>query len=138
MDPEKVRAVLDWPRPDTRKQLQRFLGFTNFYRRFIRNYSHTAAPLTALTSPARPFHWSSEAEGAFWISRRGLRQLPFSLTLTRPGSLLWRWTPRMWEWGQSCPSGHQRITNFILVPFYPIVYLPQKETMMSGTGNCWP
>lgn len=38
---EKIKAVVDWPIPETRKQLQRFLGFANFYRRFIRNYSPT-------------------------------------------------------------------------------------------------
>uniref|UniRef100_A0A1A8MKZ8 Gypsy retrotransposon integrase-like protein 1 n=1 Tax=Nothobranchius pienaari TaxID=704102 RepID=A0A1A8MKZ8_9TELE len=64
-DPEKVQAVTEWPTPTTRKQLQRFLGFSNFYRRFIRNYSQTAAPLTNLTSINRPFVWSSKAELAF-------------------------------------------------------------------------
>lgn len=39
MDPAKVTAVMDWPGPETRKQLQRFLGFASVYRRFIRNYS---------------------------------------------------------------------------------------------------
>ncbi len=34
MDPEKVKAVVEWPSPDSRKALQRFLGFANFYRRF--------------------------------------------------------------------------------------------------------
>ncbi|KAI3360666.1 hypothetical protein L3Q82_002529 [Scortum barcoo] len=56
-DPEKVRAVAEWPVPTSRKLLQRFLGFANFYRRFIRNYSQVAAPLTALTSPAHVFQW---------------------------------------------------------------------------------
>ena len=66
MDPAKVSAVLDWPRPSSLKQLQRFLGFANFYRRFIRNFSALAAPLTALTkSTQRSFAWSSEAESAF-------------------------------------------------------------------------
>uniref|UniRef100_A0A9J8AVV9 ribonuclease H n=1 Tax=Cyprinus carpio carpio TaxID=630221 RepID=A0A9J8AVV9_CYPCA len=45
MDPEKVKAVVEWPSPDSRKALQRFLGFANFYRRFIRNFSQLAAPL---------------------------------------------------------------------------------------------
>ncbi len=58
-DPAKVRAVAKWPIPDSRKALQRFLGFANFYRRFIRNFSLVAAPLTALTSPKVPFRWNS-------------------------------------------------------------------------------
>ena len=65
MDPEKVKAVVNWPSPESRKALQRFLGFANFYRRFIRNFSQLAAPLTALTSPSLTFRWSDAAEAAF-------------------------------------------------------------------------
>ncbi|KAK9513185.1 hypothetical protein VZT92_026741 [Zoarces viviparus] len=65
MDSAKTKAVADCPSPSTRKELQRFLGFANFYRRFIRNYSSVAAPLTALTSRHMPFQWSSAAAGAF-------------------------------------------------------------------------
>lgn len=48
MDPVKVAAVKDWSQPETRKQLQRFLGFAHFYQRFICNYSCIVAPLTAV------------------------------------------------------------------------------------------
>lgn len=65
MDPIKVEAVKEWPQPQTRKQLQRFLGFAHFYHWFIRNYSKIAAPLTALTSTARTFAWNFEASTAF-------------------------------------------------------------------------
>uniref|UniRef100_A0A9J7YQW1 Gypsy retrotransposon integrase-like protein 1 n=1 Tax=Cyprinus carpio carpio TaxID=630221 RepID=A0A9J7YQW1_CYPCA len=65
MDPDKVRAVLDWAVPDSRVALQRFLGFANFYRRFIRNFSQVAAPLTALTSSKSKFAWSETAQDAF-------------------------------------------------------------------------
>ncbi|KAK3527309.1 hypothetical protein QTP86_020238 [Hemibagrus guttatus] len=46
MDVTKVQAVTEWPSPTTVKELQHFLGFANFYRRFIRNYSSMAGPLT--------------------------------------------------------------------------------------------
>ncbi|CAJ1057674.1 uncharacterized protein LOC108874699, partial [Xyrichtys novacula] len=64
-DPEKVRAVRDWPTPSSRKDLQRFLGFANFYRRFIKNYSKVAVPLTRLTSLKVPFSWTPEADATF-------------------------------------------------------------------------
>ena len=65
MDPEKVRAVEQWPRPTDWKSLQQFLGFANFYWRFIRSYSSIAAPLTRLTSTKVRFTWEPEAEEAF-------------------------------------------------------------------------
>uniref|UniRef100_A0A8C5C6Y7 Gypsy retrotransposon integrase-like protein 1 n=1 Tax=Gadus morhua TaxID=8049 RepID=A0A8C5C6Y7_GADMO len=65
MDPAKVKAVADWPVHTSRKKLQQFLGFANFYRRFIRNYRSVAAPLTALTSQKVAFQWSPAAEERF-------------------------------------------------------------------------
>ncbi len=66
MDDNKVRAVVDWPQPHTVKELQRFLGFANFYRRFIKNFSSVAAPLTAMTRRnASLLTWSPEALQAF-------------------------------------------------------------------------
>ena len=58
MDSAKTDAVSSWPIPTSRTELQRFLGFANFYRRFIRNFSSIVSPLTQLTSIKRPFHWS--------------------------------------------------------------------------------
>ena len=64
-DPRKVTAVTEWEIPTDRTQLRRFLGFANFYRKFIKGFSEVAAPLNALTSPAVPFQWSQEANTAF-------------------------------------------------------------------------
>ncbi len=72
MDPDKVRAVIDWPVPDSRVAFQRFLGFANFYRRFIRDFSRVAAPLTALTSSKTRFSWSGAAQDAFDARLKGL------------------------------------------------------------------
>jgi len=49
MDPVKVAGVTEWPTPSNRKEVQSFLGFTNFYRRFIQGFSHLAHPLFDLT-----------------------------------------------------------------------------------------
>lgn len=54
MDQAKVQAITDWPEPTTIKELQHFLGFANFYRRFMRNYSTTVSPLTS-SDPDVPF-----------------------------------------------------------------------------------
>lgn len=49
MDPAKLSTIAEWPYPKTLNDLQRFLGFSNFYRRFIPNFSGVAGPMTALT-----------------------------------------------------------------------------------------
>jgi hypothetical protein len=58
MDPIKLKAVRDWPRPKTVKDIQKFLGFCNFYRRFIKDYSELARPLFDLTRKGEPFIWT--------------------------------------------------------------------------------
>ena len=54
-DLAKVEAIRNWKAPITQKEVRRFLGFANYYRVFIPNYSKIAAPLTALTSKEVPF-----------------------------------------------------------------------------------
>lgn len=53
-DPEKVEALKTWPRPQTLKELQSFLGFTGYYRRFVKDYSKIVKPLTSLTAGYPP------------------------------------------------------------------------------------
>ncbi|KAK3508933.1 hypothetical protein QTP70_013754 [Hemibagrus guttatus] len=66
MDVVMVRAVTDWSAPTTVRELQRFLGFANFYRQFIRNHSSVAGPLTSLLrgKPKR-LAWTDQARAAF-------------------------------------------------------------------------
>ena len=65
MDPAKVAGVVEWLTPSTKKEVQSFLGFTNFYRRFIEGFSHIARPLFNLTKADSVFKWSSEEKSAF-------------------------------------------------------------------------
>lgn len=63
-NPDKVRAVAEWPKLTSHKHLQQFQGFTNFSR-FISDYSRVASPLSQLTSPGLPFCWTPEVGAAF-------------------------------------------------------------------------
>ncbi|KAL0173707.1 hypothetical protein M9458_029675, partial [Cirrhinus mrigala] len=82
MDDTKVNAVCNWPLPKTLKELQRFLGFSNFYRRFIRNFSTVAAPLTAMVKRGNTrLNWSSDALRAFQDLRQRFTTAP---TLRHP------------------------------------------------------
>ncbi|KAK3508688.1 hypothetical protein QTP70_004202 [Hemibagrus guttatus] len=77
MDEGKITAVLDWPAPATVKELQRFLGFANFYRRFISNYSSIADPLTnLLRNKPKSLLWSPAAKGAFNTLKRAFTTAP--------------------------------------------------------------
>lgn len=64
MDPEKVKAVMDWPAPKNVKEVQQLLGFANFYRRFIDGYSSIVKPLTRLTGKV-DWKWDKEEEDTF-------------------------------------------------------------------------
>ncbi|KAK3539355.1 hypothetical protein QTP70_003840 [Hemibagrus guttatus] len=66
MDVTKVQAVTEWSSPSTVKELQHFLGFDNFYRWFICNYSSVAGPLTSLLK-GKPWRlaWTDQAQAAF-------------------------------------------------------------------------
>jgi hypothetical protein len=64
-DASKVEAIREWKAPTTQKEVRRFLGFANYYRMFIPNYSKIATPLTALTGKGVPFSWGKAEETAF-------------------------------------------------------------------------
>ena len=65
MDPKKVQAIQDWPIPRNITEIQKFMGFANFYRRFIKSYSDITTLLTDLTKKNRPFTWIKERTTRF-------------------------------------------------------------------------
>ncbi|SJL08318.1 uncharacterized protein ARMOST_11681 [Armillaria ostoyae] len=64
MDPIKLAGIAEWPTPTKKKELQSFLGFTNFYRKFIKNYSKVVCALTQLTGNAE-WVWGAAQNQAF-------------------------------------------------------------------------
>jgi hypothetical protein len=65
MDPDKIQTITEWPAIQNVKDVQSFLGFANFYRRFIYNFSKIATPLTRLTKKNTTWDWTPECQRAF-------------------------------------------------------------------------
>ena len=75
MDPAKVDTVLTWPIPKCKRDVQSSIGFCNFYRRFIKDFSKIARPLTQLTG-STPWVWEGKQQAAFDELKVALTQYP--------------------------------------------------------------
>ena len=76
MDPSKVQTIQDWPEPRKIKDIQSFLGFANFYRRFISDYSDIVVPLTRLTRKGTPWNFSDAARKSFETLKSAFTSTP--------------------------------------------------------------
>jgi len=65
IDPVKVTGVQEWPTPKNKMDIQAFLGFMNFYRRFIQDFSAKARPLFDPTCSEQVWTWSGKEQVAF-------------------------------------------------------------------------
>src|SRR5260370_188472 len=65
MDPVKVQEATAWPQPPKVKDVQSFIGFMDFYQRFIRDFSEIAHPLHVLTQKSKDWSWGAAKQQAF-------------------------------------------------------------------------
>lgn len=65
MDRQKVIAISNWPAPKNLNELRAFLGLAGYYRRFVKDFSKVALPLTDLLRADSPWHWNQEQQSAF-------------------------------------------------------------------------
>ena len=72
MDPDKVQAMLDYPSPQNRKELERFLGLAGWYANFIPNFTDLSAPLNDLRVKDKLWDWSEKCEESFQMLKQKL------------------------------------------------------------------
>ena len=72
----KVKAVVEWPRPQTVRDVRAFLGLASFYRRFIKQFSLKARSLTDLTKSKVLWQWGEKEEHSFNSLKRSLVTSP--------------------------------------------------------------
>lgn len=78
-DPTKTDAINKWPTPTTKKELQRFIGMCNWYRRHIKDFSTIASPMTELLK-SKKFSWTKNANESF----QNLKHVMLSPPILRP------------------------------------------------------
>jgi hypothetical protein len=80
MDPVKVAGVAEWPEPSNKREVQSFLGFVNFYRRFVKDFSHHARPLFDLTRKDQKWQWTTSEASAFRKLKELVTSAPVLIT----------------------------------------------------------
>ena len=79
MDPVKASAIETWESPKCVKDVQGFLGFANFYKRFIKDFAKLTSSLTLLTRKDKEFQWASIEETAFQAIKKAFSSAPVLL-----------------------------------------------------------
>ena len=76
MDPKKIEVIIDLSRPTTVTEVRRFLGLAGYYRRFMKDFSKIAVPLTRLTQKNVKFIWTDRCEEHFQLLKDLLTSAP--------------------------------------------------------------
>jgi len=76
MEKEKVDRVLSWPEPRNVKDVRKFLGLANYYRRFIKDFARVAKPMNVLTRKDVKWRWEGEEQAAFDELKRAFTTRP--------------------------------------------------------------
>ena len=84
VDPSKVSTVIEWERPANVKEVRSFLGMAGYYRRFVKDFSTIAKPLSMLTHKNVKFVWTNACECSFQVLKENLVTAPI-LTIPEPG-----------------------------------------------------
>ena len=77
MDPEKIKAIVEWPSPKSIFEVRSFHGLASFYRKFIKNFSKINAPIIeTIKKDKQPFRWTVEAENNFQLLKKKITEKP--------------------------------------------------------------
>jgi len=80
MDPTKLKGIIDWETPKTLQETRQFLGFCNFYRKFIKYYTKIASLINQLVKKNVKFSWTKEVQKALDKLKKQFGQEPILVT----------------------------------------------------------
>lgn len=83
MDPEKIKAIKEWPKSKNATEIRTFLGLARYYRRFVKGFASMAQSITRLTGKDVKFTWTEECKQSFSGLKKMLTSAPI-LALPEP------------------------------------------------------
>ncbi|GJP33953.1 hypothetical protein CLOM_g18443, partial [Closterium sp. NIES-68] len=110
VDPKKIEAVRTWKTPENVKELQQFLGFANYYNRFVPQYAKIAAPLTNLLKKNTPYKWD-EAPGSRGAAETSTTSAPVLICQIPNATTSSKLTPHNSSFDTSSHSVHSNHTH---------------------------
>jgi hypothetical protein len=123
MDQEKIQVIQDWPEPQKVRDIQSFLGFANFYRRFIPSYSQIVLPLTRLTRKNTAWNFDERCKEAFQYLKKAFISAP----------TLIHWNPNFKPILETDASDHAIASIFSMeTPEGEIQWLPKLSQCFSN------
>ena len=88
VDPIKIQAVKDWANPKSVTKIRSFIGLAGYYRRFVKDFSKIAAPLTKLARKGEKYIWTEECASAFKELKNKLISAPVLKTPSGTGGMV--------------------------------------------------
>jgi Reverse transcriptase (RNA-dependent DNA polymerase)/RNase H-like domain found in reverse transcriptase len=134
MDTVKLGEIRDWPVPTTLKQTRSFLGFGNFYQKFISHYSKLARPLNDLTKKDKEFEWTTECQKAFDTIKKWFTEEPVLLMPNQSKPFQIESDASKWQLAQYLPNWIQMATDIPLHSCQRLSLKP-KESIKSMIEN---
>ncbi|KRZ83092.1 Retrovirus-related Pol polyprotein from transposon 17.6 [Trichinella sp. T8] len=130
-DPEKIKAVEQWPIPKCSKELQQFLGLAYYYRRFVKGFAQIAEPLHRLTETEKPWNLTDECDKAFLHLKARLTKQP---VLTHPDFKI----PFLVDTDASGDGLGAVLSQDIAGKEHPHTKQNRKEVLRHEKGNAGP
>ena len=87
-DPSKIKAILEWQALRSATEIQSFLGLAGYYRRFMKNFSIIAKPLTTLLKKNTPYQWNEAYQQSFERLKKTLTTAPVLASPTGDGGFV--------------------------------------------------
>eukprot|EP00253_Pinus_taeda_P010631 PITA_10631 len=115
VDPEKIKAIMDWPIPKAVTDVRSFMGLAGYYRRFVEGFSKVAFPITSLQKKGKLFHWTPNCQKSFEQLKHLLTTAPV-LSIADPNKDYVMWRHYLMGRKFLLHTDHHSLTNYFSQP----------------------